>query len=439
MGLRARMFLLVASGCAYAACDMPPASDGPREQTTASLHGDQDHDADPCEDRGSQARSDSLHRGESRDRAESCHHRAFATCRIDADNCSCEAERACRDVAWRKIEPRCDSRDSVDDFRRNVESEIAHCRAICRGESPGDLEACAAQVPVRTDIRDPHQRDIAYQRDIGSYCGPPDSSSCVSLLIAHANADYSASAAQLASGAFTPAQYLALSRDRTRKLRVAEEDHRRATVLCSSQDSDGDWVPDREDRCPNTPDLIATDDRGCPLTDLPPAPTPEAVGKVLSRINIAVSPRCKGAPLPNRIPGGAYFRPANKELGTYIFSTAVTNQPPGCPLWYQFDLEEWTVAGTAARYSVVFADREAKTDLLDLGKPVSPGVVQFNAKPTDPLVNRQQLATAGGRTNLRLRVRAMNGNGVRGPWSDWIVTDSSMCQALGFKCGDQRF
>lgn len=114
----------------------------------------------------------------------------------------------------------------------------------------------------------------------------------------------------------TPAQYVALSRDRTRKLRTAEDDSRRARDLCEGRDSDGDWVLDNVDRCPNTPDLVATDDVGCPLTSLPPGPSQDDVVAGLGHMNLWIDPHCSNAPVPEVSPAGAFYISGAPELGS---------------------------------------------------------------------------------------------------------------------------
>jgi hypothetical protein len=152
-------------------------------------------------------------------------------------------------------------------------------------------------------------------------------------------------------------------------------------------------------------------------------------------MHLSVNPRCNGAPVPERVPAGGFYWPAFPERGTFILSGAVTNQPQGCPVWYEFDIEETSGATVGYRYSVAFMDREANTDLVQLGRPVPAGLIQFNPRPNDPRADRVRLAQTGFHAGIRYRVRAMNGAGLRGHWSDWKVSDKGSCLALGFKCG----
>lgn len=298
-----------------------------------------------------------------------------------------------------------------------------------------DIEGCAERVPLREDLP-PEARNVAYQTDLARWCLAPGLSSCQSQLIGRVNVDYTAAAVRVVAQQFSPAEYLALSRDRTRKLHAAEADATIATRLCVGSDSDGDWVPDAIDQCPDTPDLVATDDVGCPLPTLPPAPAPEAVAQILSTMHLAVNPKCRDAPVPDRVPAGAFYYPAHLDRGTYILSGSVQNQAPGCPVWYEFDIEEVSGASAGARYSVTFMDREAKAGLLELGRPVPEGFVQFNPRPDD-VGMRDRLARTDSHATLRYRVRAMNGNGTRGPWSSFKLTsEPGTCRALGFTCSN---
>jgi hypothetical protein len=297
-----------------------------------------------------------------------------------------------------------------------------------------DVEGCAARVPVRDGLPQ-RERDIAYQEDIARLCSAAGVTSCRARLIGRANADYTAAAAQLLTGRLSPAAYLAVVRDRTRKLHAAEDDVVLATSLCTALDSDGDGVPDARDLCPGTPDLTATDDSGCPLATLPPAPSAEDVAKVFSTLHLAVNPKCLEAPVPTRIPAGAFYWPAFRERGTYILAGEVQNQPAGCPVWYEFDIQEISGPRAGEAYAVVFMDREASTNLVELGRPVPLGYIQFNPRPGQ-VGGRDRLATTGGVAGIRYRVRAMNGNGVRGLWSDYKISDRASCTALGFECGE---
>ena len=133
-----------------------------------------------------------------------------------------------------------------------------------------------------------------------------------------------------------------------------------------------------------------------------------------------------------RTGAGAFYKPAQTGSGVYILATRAVGQPAGCPVWYEFEIEQTSAAGTVV-YRTVFMDREETTDLIGLGLPVPARAIQFNPLPTDP-GTRGQLGSAGG-TGLRFRVRATNGAGQQSDWSEWRTTTNDDCLALGFKCG----
>lgn len=260
----------------------------------------------------------------------------------------------------------------------------------------------------------------------------PGVSECLIDLTSRVNVDYTLAAGALFAEQVTPAQYLAIVRDRTRKLRAAEDDPARAHALCSGADSDGDLIPDSLDKCPNTPELTATDDDGCTDPNLPPAPNPDSVREVIQQGGFIINPACSGALLMPKIPAGAFYRPANVQLGSFILSGRVTNQPPGCPIWYFFDIEEKPAGQELRRYTVAFMAREEVTAFVGLPRPVPAGFIQFNPQPTDA-GTRGMLGRPGGR-GLRFRVQAMNGAGMKSGWSGWKGTTCNDCYALGLKC-----
>lgn len=294
-------------------------------------------------------------------------------------------------------------------------------------------QRCADWIPLRTDLTG-KERELAYQRAINRFCSMPGASDCRADIAARTNVDFTAVAFALMGEQITPAQYLAVVRDRTRKEHAAEDDPGVARAICNSSDDDGDLIPTPRDRCPNTPALTPTFDDGCTDTSLPPAPPPEHVQELFRRGGVLIDPRCSGAKLMPKIVAGAFYRPANPAAGTYILSGRVTNQPVGCPVWYFYDIEEYTHTGPVRRYQVAFREQEEMTSLVGLAKPVPGGFIQFNPLPTDD-GTRRLLGTAGGRVGVRFRVRAMNGGGMRSDWSAWKVTNYSDCLNLGFQCG----
>jgi hypothetical protein len=302
---------------------------------------------------------------------------------------------------------------------------------------PGtSIQQCADLIQPDPGLSGP-ARDVAYQTAIARYCTLSGSGRtlCSASLAGRGNVEYALAALQLIHQSIDPAHYLAAVRDRSRKLQAARNDAAFAAVLCSGPDTDGDWIPDPLDRCPATPPLTATDDQGCPTGALPDAPSAVDVHTVLATINVPFRAACANASMPPRATAGAFYRPAQREKGVYILAARAAGQPPGCPVWYEFDIQETSPSTGSAvlEYRVAFMDREASNDLVGLGQPVPALAIQFNPLPTDP-GTRGQLGSAGG-SSVRFRVRAMNGAGQRSDWSDWRITTNDDCIALGFQCG----
>lgn len=300
-----------------------------------------------------------------------------------------------------------------------------------------DIADCARAVPLRADLTGRAQ-EIAYQEDVTRYCSMQGEDGCIASLYGLANADQYAAATQLATQVATPSAYLAISRDRRRKLFAAETNVATAVALCTGHDADGDWIPDPIDQCPNTPDLTPTDDRGCPLptSAFPAAPSATDVASVLSTMGVLYSPNCQNAPLPPLLTAGAFYYPGIPDRGSYILAERIPNQPTNCIAWYDFQVEELasSTGRIATMYHALFLQTEETQNLVGTGSPVPPGYIQFNPLPSSTGA-KHGLATAGGRARVRFRVRGVNVNGQRGPWSPWKLTDNHDCLLLGFQCG----
>ena len=307
---------------------------------------------------------------------------------------------------------------------------------------PPNIQACTLQVQVPDGLTG-EAREDAYQAAIARYCTARGQTTCVTSLIGRANVDYTTAAQQLVSQTMSPAQYLALSRDRTAKLKGAKTNPTLASSICAGPDSDDDWVPDAVDKCPGTPPLTATDATGCPLATLPPAPAATAVHQFFQNAGVMTDPYCQGAPQPSTVSGAAMWQTAAPSNGMFIVSTAVTNQPVGCSVFYLFEirvLDPTTGAPTQAPFMVAFQDVEAVPHVGNLGVlPVIPSsaYVQFVALSSQTGTRAQLAALAGQKIRMSFRVQAINGGGMRSPWSDWKEPSESDCLALGVFCQQQ--
>lgn len=295
-----------------------------------------------------------------------------------------------------------------------------------------DPSDCSALIP--RPANNTREENLRYQELINRYCAIPEADECTSHAVARINVDLADVAFALMGDSITPSQFLAVVRDRSRKRYAFEIDPQLAGRLCSSGDDDGDLVPNGDDACPDTPPLTPTFDDGCTDPALPQAPSSDDVRKLFESGGFLVDPRCEGAEvLPRSVAGGFYY-PGIPERGTYILGRRVTNQPPGCPMWYFFDVEEFDLAGPLKRYMVAFRENEEVTALVGGPNPVPGGFIQFNPLPSDE-GTRGALGSAGSPNHrVRFRMRVMNGAGMRSTWSDWKLTNQTDCFQLGFHC-----
>jgi hypothetical protein len=236
---------------------------------------------------------------------------------------------------------------------------------------------------------------------------------------------------RFADGGLAGREYLALSIDRAGKARRFHADAAwRAEAERGDRDADG--VPDARDACETAP-LQPTDERGCPLPPCDPrdpgcarpsADDDARTRELLEDALLMFNPACEGSPVPQTPEPlewgrGTQTAAGRLEVVTHGFNlavTEVTNQKPGCQLFYEleFRLDSTPPPGQPRlRYlSVAF---DAASDLqpgdarravfgIPVGPPVSPGRDQL----------RQGLLLF---EDVRWRVRAVNGAQAASPWS----------------------
>jgi hypothetical protein len=285
------------------------------------------------------------------------------------------------------------------------------------------------------------QQEAAFEAQIARYCSMPGVSQCIALLAGRAQADYTAAALQMMSQTIPPGQYVSLSRDRSAKFFAAYNNPTQANALCTEPDSDGDWVPDPIDLCPNTPPLTPTDANGCPVASLttPSASDIQALGGAYT---VFTNPLCDPtAPPPPEIAGAVMYQTADPGDGMFIVAQRVVNQPVGCSVWYFFEFQEFTTSGVAlgTPFQVAYMDQEEVSPVAGIGGLPSTlppaAVIQFHAKPSDPgtrgVLGNIPLSPT---TIARVRVRAINGAGQQGVWSEWKFPSEADCRALGITC-----
>jgi hypothetical protein len=293
----------------------------------------------------------------------------------------------------------------------------ADARVIYESGPPQGLKACLAalQIPQGQGTPGKDPQDLPHTI-AATACLAPDASSCEVTFIAQANFDRRSAAKRLLGNSFTPAQYLAISRDRSRKLLREEKDPSWAPAFCVG-DADGDLIPDDRDTCPGTPPLTATDDRGCTDPTLPEAPDPVKVQNDLAHGGFMLSSGCDGAPEPQapNIINVCLDRPNLRFLFTV---SKDPRQPSQCPIWYQLTS------------SVVekFEPREKVHALLSFQKEQAVAQTATTATLPLPLTCDPSHETDGdGRSwpcdevdgdpyDVIIAGRSINGNGMTSAW-----------------------
>ena len=296
------------------------------------------------------------------------------------------------------------------------------------GGLPATAAQCMAALQLTSDQVVPGVDANDLPRMIAATaCFAPDLNSCQVTFLANANFDMRSAAKQLIADLFSPAQYLWLTRDRTRKLLLARNDPTWAAAFCRG-DADGDLVPDDRDTCPGTPPMTATDDHGCTNATLPPAPNRQAVQNGFGKLGMMASMTCDGvAP-----PAISYLRDVcldRPNLRYLITVEKSVNQPTACGLFYELmtsGVEEGEPDETfRARLAYDKNDAIAQTaDTLTFALPLvcdptveTPG--DGKSWPCDEV--------DGDEFDTVISVRATNGNGQQSVWGSPRETNFHLC------------
>lgn len=286
----------------------------------------------------------------------------------------------------------------------------------CNRHADNDWVECVRTIePPKNAIN--KQAEIAYQAEIALKCTMRRSDACSHMLTARYNVDSFSAATRLLSGLFSPAQYLAVVRDRQKKISESSVQDQRRLKLCNEADSDGDFVPDSMDRCPATPDLTPTDNGGCTDPTLPRAPAAEDVRAILNRMNVIYNPQCQNLekPVPTHHVGPLFMQYHSKSTNSYMSEIGLwlpTNQSTECRVIFQIEIE----------------DKQGKYDLLLREEDGSqfqpaPGLVKFtlsHRRGDDPNTPYGRVGSYLAQAQLpkRIRYRAIGANGLFGSWSE---------------------
>lgn len=246
-------------------------------------------------------------------------------------------------------------------------------------------------------------------------CEDPSRTPENAAFIGTINADYARLGVMFATGKLSPAEYQVAQGDRRRKYEAAVTS-RYAQQALASGDADGDLVADRNDRCPGTPYGVGTDDVGCPNTPTPRGDS--AISGALAGTTVMYNPSCKDAAPPITPVPLQWGRGSQTKLGTDGYNLLVTRsggQPPGCQLFYEFELR-FTNPGLAGAPPVLYTHMVMREDEELLG---AAGTATFGLPGNQPLSpGRTAVRDAMGLySTVSWKVRAVNGSQVASPWS----------------------
>jgi hypothetical protein len=305
----------------------------------------------------------------------------------------------------------------------------ADAKVVYESGFPPPMSICLSQYQVSNDQTVSGQDPNTLPRLIATQaCFMPDASTCQVNLVATANFDMRTAAKQMIAGLFTPSQYIWISRDRTRKLRLADSDPTWVAAFCKG-DADGDLVPDDRDNCPSTPPLTATDDHGCTDPNLPDGPSPASVKDGFSKAGLLISATCDGAatPTPPYVTDVCLDRPNLRYL---ISVPKVAGQPTKCGLYYemrssgveQFEAREHFQARLAFEKGQAVAET-ATTYTFALPLTCTPGHEDPGDGKSWPCDEAN-----GDAFDTIIAVRATNGNGQQSQWGSARRTVFHLCQ-----------
>jgi hypothetical protein len=248
------------------------------------------------------------------------------------------------------------------------------------------------------------------------------------MFLAEANFDRRSAAKQMVAGLFTPARYVAVSRDRSRKLLRVQSDPTWVASFCRG-DADGDLVPDDRDACPGTPPLTATDDSGCTDPNLPRAPDPVKMRKIFDNAGLMIGGGCDGAPEPSAplVTDVCLDRPNLRYLLTV---TKDARQPASCLIWYQMNSASVEKLEAREHFRALLAfergqlvSETATTLTLPLPLTCDPTIEtpgDGRSWPCDEI--------NGDGFNTLITARAINGNGQESPWGQTREFPFHLCQ-----------
>jgi len=295
-------------------------------------------------------------------------------------------------------------------------------------------DKCASLIPVpRLPFTKPVS--VQFQYDLLRYCIAPDIPEDIAKLKANSAVDFTEAAVRAVKGDITFCQYAMFRVDRHKRQLAAENSPALAAALVGGHDADDDLVPDASDACPQTPMLMPVDDNGCPRdTSLCNWDDAAIRKKAVKSLVVASNPACIDQRLPAVAPAGSVINMGNGDA--YLFAGKVANDRPGCPIFYefQFRMTDLTTGKVVKDLSLLFSETEGNETgtLAPLPKPF----LEFHISGTDnggrgDVVRLRQSGLRGWS-----RVRAINGQLAKGPFSAWRLTTVQDCNTVNIACSE---
>ncbi|MEZ5401395.1 MAG: hypothetical protein R2729_17120 [Bryobacteraceae bacterium] len=268
--------------------------------------------------------------------------------------------------------------------------------------------------------------ELRYQRELALCSG---ASADASAFVASINFDLARFARRYLAGGMTSSLYIALSRDRGRKLRHGLRDTAWLSAYAAGPDADGDLVPDSRDQCPTSAPESPTADNGCPSTEpLPAAPDPALLKRLTAKAGMMMDPDCANAPVP-RV--AAPYR-AGYELitGNYLLGVLhQNNQPNHCMVAYEvrltYSARKVGSAPPTLTLGAVYDRSESKNTSNTAAYYMLFRNDQGSAGPKKALWD---LARQYGR--YKMTVRVMNGAGMSSGWSEPVDLPAALWRPL---------
>jgi hypothetical protein len=344
-------------------------------------------------------------------------------------------------------------------MRRAISSALALAAALllnvaaaCAAPSCSDrlqqqlIDARAAPAAQRPTDRTLY---IGFYRCLGHSAAAARGLAVLRLQLAQAGEDY-------AAGKLPPPKYRAFLIDRQRKAEFMRKSVSLARAV-GRGDQDGDLVPDRADRCPQTAPFAPTDEAGCDVRcDARPSPTADPVCLAAQPPNSAEDPL--RPPLDASVPVNLScedvtpaasapiawgrrstsvfsgppppFATIDTRSGFYFRVRRTSPQAPGCETWYalQFVFRNPSFPGVPATdiVSVLFSSTEDE-DNGDSSIARLPMITNHSRVEGDILKFDNELPLSAGRQRLRddllrysdvsIRVRVVTGAQQASPWS----------------------